>query len=240
MKGYGLRTKGPSEPGNGSTRLKKGKSMRGKTTLIAVLVALIAAAAPLPSQAAKAQKPQIGKTQPQKWQCVPFARLNSDITLRGDAWRWWTAAEGMYDRGNVPQPGSVLVFKQSGKMKRGHVAVVTNVIGERKILIDHANWQRGRAKGQINTHVAVIDVSKDNDWSEVRVWYDPVKDFGSKTYPIYGFIYSPAEDGIEITMATNLETPMKGERLEADPALATSDDAQSGDLALGAGGTETP
>ncbi|MBF0168873.1 MAG: CHAP domain-containing protein [Alphaproteobacteria bacterium] len=216
--------------------------MRGKTTLFAVLAAALIAAAPLPSQAAKSSaKPQVQKTQTQKWQCVPFARLNSDITLRGDAWRWWQAAEGQYTRGQIPQEGSVMVFKQSGKMKRGHVAVVTNVIDERKVLIDHANWQRGRAKGQINTHVAVIDVSENNDWSQVRVWYDPIKDFGSKSYPIYGFIYSPTEDGMEFAMATDSALPMKGERLEADPALAISDDANSsGDLALGTSGSETP
>lgn len=206
--------------------------MRAKTTLFAVLAALLIAAAPMASQAAPSKKAPAAKSQPQKWQCVPFARLNSDITLRGDAWRWWNAADGLYARGSTPQAGSVLVFKQSGKMKRGHVAVVTNIIDERKILIDHANWARGRAKGQVSTHVAVIDVSEENDWSQVRVWYDQVKDFGSKSYPVYGFIYSPAEEGSEITLATLNELPLKGEGLEADPTLAL-DGLKDGDLALG-------
>lgn len=214
--------------------------MMGKTTLFAVLAALVIAAFPLSSQAAPSKKARIESPQPQKWQCVPFARLNSDITLRGDAWRWWNAAQGLYERGQIPQPGSVLVFKQSGKMKRGHVAVVTNVIDERKILIDHANWDRGRNKGKINTHVAVIDVSDSNDWSQVRVWYAPAKDFGSRSYPIYGFIYSPAEDGVEITMASDMALPsLKGEGLEADPSLAL-DNLPSGDLAVGVSATETP
>jgi surface antigen len=213
--------------------------MRGKTTLIALLAALAIAAAPAPSQAAPSKKAPIVKTQAPKLQCVIFARMNSDITLRGDAWRWWKAAEGVYDRGQIPQVGSVLVFKQSGKMKRGHVAVVTTIVDERKILIDHANWGRGRNKGQINTHVAVIDVSEDNDWSQVRVWYGPANDLGQKAYPVYGFIYSPSEDSAELTMASNNDMPLKGEGLEADPALAL-DGVRDGDLALGATATETP
>lgn len=213
--------------------------MRGKTTIIAVLAALMIAAAPTASQASPSKKAHVEKTQPQKWQCVPYARLNSDISLRGDAWRWWQAAQGLYDRGQIPQAGSVLVFKQSGKMKRGHVAVVTNVIDDRKILIDHANWARGRAKGRVSTHVAVVDVSEHNDWSQVKVWYDQIKDFGDKSYPVYGFIYSPTEGGMEITMASDTTQPMKGERLEADPSLAL-DSLKDGDLALGANATETP
>ncbi|MFA6020746.1 MAG: CHAP domain-containing protein [Rhodospirillales bacterium] len=214
--------------------------MMGKTTLFAVLAALVLAAAPSPSHAAPSKKAQVEKSQPQKWQCVPFARLNSDITLRGDAWRWWNAAQGLYERGQTPQPGSVLVFKQSGKMKRGHVAVVTNIVDERKILIDHANWARGGNKGKINTHVAVIDVSENNDWSQVRVWYDPAKNFGSKSYPVYGFIYSPVEEGAEITMASDMVLPsLKGEGLDADPALAL-DSLPSGDLAAAESATETP
>jgi hypothetical protein len=35
----------------------------------------------------------------------------------------------------------------------------------------------------------VIDVSAAGDWSRVKVWYDPVRDLGSSTYPTYGFIY---------------------------------------------------
>jgi surface antigen len=217
--------------------------MRGKTTLIALLAALAIAAAPAASQAAPSKKSNIEKVhakQPvQKLQCVVFARMNSDITLRGDAWRWWKAAEGVYDRGNIPQVGSVLVFKQSGKMKRGHVAVVTTIVDERKILIDHANWGRGRNKGKVSTHVAVIDVSEDNDWSQVRVWYDPAGDLGQKAYPVYGFIYSPAEDKVELTMATGNDMPLKGEGLAPDAGLAL-DAKMSDGLALGAGGTETP
>lgn len=213
--------------------------MRGKTTLTAVLAALVLAAAPIASEAAPSKKTQVEKSQPHKWQCVPYARLNSDISLRGDAWRWWQAAQGIYDRGQIPQVGSVLVFKQSGKMKRGHVAVVTNVIDERKILIDHANWARGRAKGNVSTHIAVIDVSEDNDWSRVRVWYEPIQDFGDRSYPVYGFIYSPAEGGMEITMASETVQPLKGERLDADPGLAL-DSIKDGDLAYGASATATP
>jgi surface antigen len=37
--------------------------------------------------------------------------------------------------------------------------------------------------------VTVIDVSPAGDWSQVKVWYDPVRDLGKTVYPTYGFIY---------------------------------------------------
>ncbi|MBI4967999.1 MAG: CHAP domain-containing protein [Rhodospirillales bacterium] len=143
-------------------------------------------------------------------QCVPFARQNSQIFLRGDAWMWWKAAEGRYARGHRPEVGSILVFQKSGKMRRGHVAVVTQVIDERKILIEHSNWQpSGRGKGQVATSVAVIDLSPRNDWTQVRVWYGPVKDFGSKTYPTYGFIYPKSEaDRVPEIIEANYVEPL--------------------------------
>ena len=32
------------------------------------------------------------------WSCVPYARARTGIELRGDAWQWWEAAAGRYDR----------------------------------------------------------------------------------------------------------------------------------------------
>lgn len=122
------------------------------------------------------------------WSCVPYARSVSQVKLRGDAWRWWDAAHGVYERGQAPSVGSVLVFKRHNSMTRGHVAVVRRVISDRKILIDHANWGTGR-RGQVDKGVAVIDVSVNNDWSETRVWYAPIRDYGSTIYPTAGFIY---------------------------------------------------
>ncbi len=40
--------------------------------------------------------------------------------------------------------------------------------------------------------MTVVDVSPKGDWSQVKVWYDPVRDLGSTIYPTYGFIYQKA------------------------------------------------
>lgn len=125
-------------------------------------------------------------------QCVPYARQISGLDLQGDAWRWWTAAQGVYDRGNHPQVGAVLVFKQTAHMRHGHVAVVRRVINKREIRIDHANWGTGlrTGRGGISLDAAVIDVSPHNDWSQVRVWHDASGTYGTRVNPSYGFIYS--------------------------------------------------
>lgn len=127
----------------------------------------------------------------QALQCVPFARIESGIGIRGDAWMWWNEAAGVYERGQAPRVGSVLVFKRHGSMRLGHVSVVTRVVSSREILVDHANWGSGRgSRGRISTHVGVLDVSPANDWTEVRVWNDGIRDFGTGNYPTYGFIYA--------------------------------------------------
>lgn len=135
------------------------------------------------------------------WQCVPFARLISGVQIYGDAWTWWRQAVGKYDTGVTPKAGAVLCFKPSGKMRLGHVAVVSQVLTDRVIQITHANWSRiGGTRGQIEKDVTVIDVSPTGDWSQVKVWYDPIRDLGSSTYPTHGFIY---QDGQALTMASS-------------------------------------
>lgn len=76
-------------------------------------------------------------------------------------------------------------------MVNGHVAVVSEVVSKREILIDHANWAplSTAGRGKVTTNVRVLDVSKNNDWSELRVWHGPAGEFGSRIYPAYGFIY---------------------------------------------------
>jgi len=124
------------------------------------------------------------------WQCVPFARLLSGIQIYGDARTWWGQAIGKYETGRDPRLGSVLAFKPTGRMQLGHVAVVSQVLTDRVIQITHANWSRiGGARGQIEKDVTVIDVSPSGDWSMVKVWYDPIRDLGTSTYPTHGFIY---------------------------------------------------
>ena len=127
-------------------------------------------------------------------QCVPFARMMSGIQLFGDAWTWWNKAAGKYAQGFTPKSGAVLVFKPNGAMSKGHVAVVSQVLTDRVIQVSHANWSiiEG-ARGQIENNVTVVDVSPQGDWSQVKVWYDPVRDLGSTVYPTYGFIYQSTQ-----------------------------------------------
>lgn len=125
-----------------------------------------------------------------KLQCVPYARRHVDIALRGEAWTWWNAARGRYDRGRQPQTGSLLVLKRRGN-SRGHLAVVTRIVGPREIIVNHANWLN---RGRIHLGTPVRDVSAGNDWSAVRVWYIPGKTWGRSIRPAYGFIYPGLKD----------------------------------------------
>ncbi len=122
-------------------------------------------------------------------QCVPYARQLSGLEIRGDAWTWWPAAEGRYQRGQTPRAGSVLVLKRTNRLSRGHLAVVTRVVGPREVLAEHANWLN---RGRIHRNVPVVDVSPANDWSEVRLWYVPGNHLGGRTYPAHGFIHPDA------------------------------------------------
>ncbi|HEY9218616.1 MAG TPA: CHAP domain-containing protein [Phenylobacterium sp.] len=127
------------------------------------------------------------------WQCVPFARLISGVQIFGDAHTWWRQAVGKYETGFQPKAGAVLCFKPNGKMRLGHVGVVSQVLTDRVIQLTHANWSRiGGTRGQIERDVTVIDVSPAGDWSQVKVWYDPIRDLGTTSYPTYGFIYPDA------------------------------------------------
>ena len=137
-----------------------------------------------------------GQTQAENyWQCVPFARMTSGIEIFGDAWTWWQQAAGKYAQGFSPKAGAVLVFKPNGVMTKGHVAVVSQVLTDRVIQVNHANWSIiGGERGQVERDVTVIDVSKAGDWSLVKVWFDPSRDLGKTTYPTYGFIYQSPQN----------------------------------------------
>jgi CHAP domain len=117
-------------------------------------------------------------------ECVPFARAVSGVDIRGNAADWWRKAVGRYERARTPDVGSVMVFQRSRRLANGHVAVVSQVISDRLVLLTHANWVPSR----VSTDVAAIDVSPNNDWSEVRVWWPPSERMGARTYPTYGFI----------------------------------------------------
>lgn len=123
--------------------------------------------------------------------CVPYARMVSGIQVTGDGGTWWGNAAGLYDRGQRPEPGSVLAFRSSRGMSLGHVAVVQRTVSSREIEIEHANWAPpGTLKGQILRNVSVIDVSDRNDWTEVRVEVGSGSGTYGRVYPTYGFIHN--------------------------------------------------
>ena len=115
--------------------------------------------------------------------CVPFARNLSGIDIRGNARTWWAQAGDRFRQGHEPEVGAVMAFAPSGSMSLGHVAVVSSIVDDRQIRIDHANWR----PNEISLNMAVVDVSEDNDWSAVRV--ESFKGSLGRVYPIDGFIY---------------------------------------------------
>jgi hypothetical protein len=117
--------------------------------------------------------------------CVEYARMRSGLAVFGDAKTWWTRAKNLYARVSHPVEEAVMVFSGSKRLKRGHVAVVTAIVSPREIIVDQANWQN---KGEIDHATPVLDVSRANDWSQVRVWDIPSRAFGSRVYRISGFI----------------------------------------------------
>lgn len=124
------------------------------------------------------------------WQCAMFARTFSGLQIYGDAWTWWDKAQGNYTRGTRPRIGAVMAFEPSARMRLGHVATVTGIEDARTITVTHANWSPiNGTRGQIERDVRVRDVSQDNDWSQVRVWFAPLGDLGTTAWPVRGFIY---------------------------------------------------
>ncbi|WP_327752564.1 CHAP domain-containing protein [Sphingobium sp. SJ10-10] len=119
-------------------------------------------------------------------QCVSYARIVSGVQIYGDALTWWDQAENHYRRGHMPRKGAVLAFRPMGPMVLGHVAVVSRVLDDRRVLIRHANWS---VPGAIEEDVLAIDVSEEGDWSEVRVWHSPTNQMGARSNPTFGFIY---------------------------------------------------
>jgi hypothetical protein len=119
--------------------------------------------------------------------CVLYARAETGVALFGDAGGWWDQANGRYQRGHVPAVGAVLVFKRTQRIPSGHVAVVAKVVSANEVLVDYANWYRGR----VNRGMSVIDTSPGHDWTSVAV-IDPPSETHGRDYPTYGFVYPGA------------------------------------------------
>ncbi|WP_372572910.1 CHAP domain-containing protein [Ruegeria jejuensis] len=120
--------------------------------------------------------------------CVPYARDLSGIEIRGNAKDWWGKARNTYERGAEPVVGAVMSFRATGGMPLGHVAVVSDIVTDREVIVNHANWHRNR----VSLKMGVRDVSKNNDWTLVRVESQPGR-YGS-SYPVNGFIYPSVDE----------------------------------------------
>ncbi|MGE0044712.1 MAG: CHAP domain-containing protein [Hyphomonadaceae bacterium] len=132
-------------------------------------------------------------------QCVPFARRESGVEIYGDAYTWWRQARGRYETTDTPAERSVIVMRGYANPNRGHVAVVREIVNDRVIIVDHANWLN---RGEITRNVPVRDVSPRGDWSQVQVWYVPGGHWGARTYNVQGFILAPEEGaGAEVAAA---------------------------------------
>ena len=167
--------------------------MRGPL-FIGVATALLALTAPAQADSAIEMANVSGggaSTLPPYLQCVPYARRVSGIQIYGDAHTWWGQANGKYAKGTRPRIGAVMAFKPHGNMRLGHVAAISRIVDSRTVLLKHSNWSliNGR-RGQIEDNVRAVDVSPDNDWSEVRVWFDPIQALGGTHWPVQGFIYN--------------------------------------------------
>lgn len=139
-------------------------------------------------------------------QCVRYARRVSGIAIQGDAWTWWRTAEGRYRKNSKPAVGSVLALKRTWRLRLGHLAVVTKILNDREIVVEHANWLN---RGNIHKSTPVRDVSKANDWSAVRFWYTPGNRYGARTYAAHGFIH--AEHRVSaLSLPGTLDLPERG------------------------------
>jgi surface antigen len=158
-----------------------------KLTLIGVLAIGAAACASEGDYQASDTTPTVGSinTPDKPLQCVPYARQVSNVKLWGDAYTWWDQAAGKFERGAMPKQGAVMVLNGYAGANRAHLAVVREVVSEREIKVDHANWLDD---GAIYVDDPVVDVSPTNDWTQVRVWNIRASAWGRRVYPVQGFI----------------------------------------------------
>ncbi len=157
-------------------------------------------------------------------ECAPYARQVSGIQLYGDAADWWEAASGRYGRSAQPSPGAVLVFRRSARLPHGHVSVVASVRSRREITVTQANW----VHGTIARSEPVVDVSAGNDWTDVRVWWQPARQLGSSQYPTFGFIAKEAPDERPTQQPEDLRVSDTGPAAGAAGVLCPGSDKAAG------------
>lgn len=202
----------------GTTVMIESRSSNPRLAIMAICLSLFACSSTSNDAAAiPSSGPRIVASA-QSLQCVPYARQVTGMQLRGDAWTWWRLAKGNYSRDRRPSVGSILVLKKTNRLRRGHIAVVSEVLSDRTILVEHANWLN---RGKIHKDIPVKDVSSNNDWSQVRVWYVPSQTLGKRTYPAHGFIH-PNRRVAQLEPAAELAAPGRRESLQVSLALRGS------------------
>jgi surface antigen len=157
--------------------------------------------------------------------CVAYARDVTGVQIDGNAALWWPHAEGRYDRGHTPSFGAILVFKPYAGMRVGHVAVVSRVVSAREVLVDQANWVRGR----VTKAMSVVDASPFNDWTSVKV-IEPHSGKHGRENPTYGFIYPrvlPANFGEAVA-----ETPTDRHTRHTGPVARTKPQKDHTEIAM--------
>jgi len=158
------------------------------------LVPLSSPTASLQAGATPMETPSV-ETPLHRLYCVEYARLRSGLAIFGNANLWWSKARNLYSEMTTPVANAVMVFARNRRITKGHVAVVTRIVSNREIRVDQANWQN---HGEIDHAIPVLDVSRANDWSRVRVWNIATGQYGAHVYPVSGFI-----TGSPIRQATN-------------------------------------
>jgi hypothetical protein len=157
-----------------------------------------------------------GASQGAPLQCVPYARAQAGIPIYGDAYTWWDKAAGRYARSYEPSQGAVLVLYNYAGQERAHLAVVRQIVSNREIHVDHANWLDD---GTVYTDDPVVDVSPAGDWSQVRVFNPRTGAWGRRIYPVQGFIGPGPESG-----SGNVEVAQKPRNLDAIASLLAQQD----------------
>ncbi len=140
-------------------------------------------------------------------ECAPFARALTKVQLSGAAADWWSQADGHYTRARTPAVGSVMVFRISGRLPNGHVAVVSKLLSQREILVTQANWVHHR----VTQDQPVVDISGAGDWSMVRVWWPPSAELGVTGYRVFGFI-RPDHPSSRAALVGNIPAAIKTAR----------------------------
>jgi len=137
--------------------------------------------------------------------CALYARAITGVGLYGAAGGWWDEAAGLYGRGSMPAVGSILVFRRTGRIPSGHVAVVSKIVSPTEVLVDHANWYHG----SVSHDMPVVDTSPNHDWTMVAALEPGSGRLGSN-YPTYGFVYPQSGPRTQLAGVSTAGFDMQG------------------------------